>query len=85
MVFNGMPKLKWIGMTTWNHISTPRSSFCASITCFNRLTVKSRLSKQHLASSAACEICDLHDETWEHVFMECANTKMILVTMVKVG
>lgn len=67
----------WIKLI-WHKFAVPKYSINLWLILKQRLLTKDRMIRFHMNVDAACELCNSHPESHEHLFSTCAYTQAII-------
>ncbi|KAL9677830.1 hypothetical protein QQ045_015666 [Rhodiola kirilowii] len=67
----------------WNRFNTPRASFNAVLVAKDRLLTRSRLRKMRMNVDPTCVLCNVEEESRDHLFFQCTVSQEICGKVLK--
>ena len=78
---NSHPKVDW-DTWVWNRLNIPKHKFICWLIMWKRIRVKARLKHVGVIDDASCPLCDVADETVDHLYFACPYSQKCLTELV---
>lgn len=76
------PLVPW-NKVVWNPRRIPKHSFLTWLVVLNRCPTKDRILSWGLQTTLICTLCNLADETRDHLFFDCVFSSVIWETLAR--